>query len=281
MKHGSIMPNMHCPRWIVSLMILLLAGCSSFGPKRIPGDHLSYNEAVARSANEQMLLNLVRLRYQHVPLFLAINSVLTQYTYVGEAGVSGTRESAAGDLGWSVGGQAGVLYAERPTVTFSPLAGEEFAKQLLTPIPSDRLFSLVQSGWSKEQLLIMGLERINHVENLPFQLTPSSENLEQARTFHRMVGLIMELARHRLVEVRTDETTEPASRVLVIEAGRLVGDCPPSEMGHYLGRKSMLKLLLSDDGCLENLPEPQDIIMGCLEVCCFKTGAHWVFSRLK
>ena len=46
---------------------------------------------------------------------------------------------------------------------------------------------------------------------------------------------------------RLEEVAILADRVLVIEAGRLVGDCPPSELGRYLGRNSMLKLLLSDE----------------------------------
>ena len=49
---------------------------------------------------------------------------------------------------------------------------------------------------------------------------------------------------------RLEEVAILADRVLVIEAGRLVGDCPPSELGNYLGRKSMLKLRLSDESLI-------------------------------
>ena len=38
-----------------------------------------------------MLLNLVRLRYLDVPVFLRVSSVVTQYTYEGEAGLEGRR----------------------------------------------------------------------------------------------------------------------------------------------------------------------------------------------
>lgn len=46
---------------------------------------------------------------------------------------------------------------------------------------------------------------------------------------------------------RLEEVSILADRILVIDAGRLVGDCPSAELGHYLGRKSMLKLLLPDE----------------------------------
>ncbi|MGD8805210.1 MAG: ABC transporter ATP-binding protein [Chloroflexota bacterium] len=49
---------------------------------------------------------------------------------------------------------------------------------------------------------------------------------------------------------RLEEVAILADRVLVIEAGRLVGDCPPAELGRYLGRKSMLKLLLADEALI-------------------------------
>lgn len=49
---------------------------------------------------------------------------------------------------------------------------------------------------------------------------------------------------------RLEEVTILADRVLVVEAGRLVGDCPPGELSRYLGRQSMLKLLLADEALI-------------------------------
>ncbi len=40
-----------------------VVGCGSLGPGRVPGDNFNYNEAIAQSSREQMLLNLLRLRY--------------------------------------------------------------------------------------------------------------------------------------------------------------------------------------------------------------------------
>jgi ABC-type multidrug transport system ATPase subunit len=55
-------------------------------------------------------------------------------------------------------------------------------------------------------------------------------------------GKTLVFSSHRLEEVVT-----LADRVLVIEGGRLVADCPPAELSHVLGRKAMLKLLLPDE----------------------------------
>lgn len=46
---------------------------------------------------------------------------------------------------------------------------------------------------------------------------------------------------------RLEEVSALADRVLVIEAGKLVADCPPAELGSHLGSKAMLKLHLADE----------------------------------
>jgi hypothetical protein len=112
---------------------ILLAACS-IGPGRVPPDRFDYNEALARSSKEQLLINLVRLRYGDVPVFLAVDSVLTQYVYAGDVSLTGSVGRASGDSLSSVTGAAGAAYIERPTVTYSPVTGEKFAEQLLDPI---------------------------------------------------------------------------------------------------------------------------------------------------
>ena len=65
--------------------------------------------------------------------------------------------------GLSIGGKG--KYADRPTITYTPLTGKKFAKSLLTPIPPHALFSLVQSGWSAEFVFSMCLSAVNDLSN--------------------------------------------------------------------------------------------------------------------
>ncbi len=206
---------------VVSFLIMLclfLPACGRFGPRQVARDSFNYNEAIARSSSEQMLINLVRLRYREVPVFLAVGSVLTQYFYGGEA-------SAGAIFGKPIGGasdqianvNARTVYFERPTITYSPLAGQEFTQQLLTPIPDELIFSLVQSGWPPDQLLMMSLERLNHMENIPFSYRSSAESLEELRTFHHMVQIIIKLSRRRSLEMQSDNSVTPHTRSLVFK----------------------------------------------------------------
>lgn len=197
---------------------LFLASCSALGPRNIPNDRFDYNEAISRSANEQMLLNLVRMRYRDVPVFLAVTAVLTQYVYSGRVSVAGSGGSSLGDPLYQVGGSAAGIYIERPTITYSPLTGEKFAKQLLTPIPGETLFSLIQSGWPAGQLLTMGIERLNRVENVSFQPLLSQENVERRDAFQHAVRLIVELGKRRAIEMQRDEAKPEGPRYLVFES---------------------------------------------------------------
>jgi len=237
------------------ILCLLLSACGRFGPRQIPRDSFNYNEAIARSSNEQMLMNLVRLRYREVPVFLAVGSVLTQYFYGGEATANaafGKITDHSTDKFFDAG--ARMVYFERPTITYSPLAGQEFTQQMLTPIPNELVFSLVQSGWPPDQLLTMSLERLNHLENIPFGSIPSAESLEELRTFNHVVQLIIELSRRRVLEMQSNiketlntrsfvfgQTQDDDTRALIDELKSMLGLSPDHSSfrvtGRLIGRK--------------------------------------------
>ena len=67
----------------VGLALMLgVAGCS-FGPKVLERTHSKYNESIRRVYEEQLLQNLVRMRYNEVPFRLNVQSVAAQYELAG------------------------------------------------------------------------------------------------------------------------------------------------------------------------------------------------------
>ena len=190
---------------------LTLTACSSFGTDRMAPDRFDYNQAIGQSSNQQMLLNLVRLRYRDVPVFLSVSSVLSQYVYLGRANL-------AAATGSSVSGGLGVSYIDRPTISYSPLSGEEFAQQLLTPIPSASIFSLAQSGWPAGQLMMMSFERLNHLNNIAFGPVLSQEQVKQMKKFELAIKLIVELGKHNGFDSYRGEGKDAKNRYLVFEA---------------------------------------------------------------
>ena len=65
-------------RWRLLGLALASAGCS-FGPRALESTHGQYNEAVKRVAEEELLLNVVRLRYDDNLTLLDVSSIATQY----------------------------------------------------------------------------------------------------------------------------------------------------------------------------------------------------------
>jgi len=204
-------------RGLAGLVVLffLLGGCAAIGAHRVPADRFDYNEAIARSAREQMLTNLVRIRYLDFPAFLSVSSVITSYTYQGGVGVQGAVgiDNPAVD---QVGGSANLSYSERPTITYTPISGHEFTRRLLTPIPVEAIFALAQAGWAVDVLLLTGINRINDVSNMSFAAVPPPgevemdrqrrEDAENARRFQRVVRLMLSLAERGAIEFQKKDS---------------------------------------------------------------------------
>jgi hypothetical protein len=179
----------------------------------VPPDRFDYNEAIARSSKEQLLINLVRLRYDDVPVFLAVDSVLTQYVYAGDVTLTGSVGRTGGDSLSTFTGALGATYFERPTVTYSPVTGEKFAEQMLSPISDGLILSLVQSGWPAYEVLIMSLERLNDLQNLTFEsYRPVAD--EELRRFEQAVRLLIELAGREAVGTKTRSPEKPDGQQL-------------------------------------------------------------------
>jgi hypothetical protein len=127
------------PRTILmpSLVVLLASACTTgLGPRAVRSERPDYNQQIVRSADGELLLNLVRLRYNESPLFLELGGVVAQYSYDSSLNASG-QINGTGPSGATVG--TGLAYSEKPTITYTPLAGEEFATRMLTPIPLDSI----------------------------------------------------------------------------------------------------------------------------------------------
>ena len=72
------------------VLLIASAGCaSSYGPKTIPSARFDYNQAISQSWDQQLLLNLVRLRYRDNPLFVDVTSVTAGYTVERSAAIGG------------------------------------------------------------------------------------------------------------------------------------------------------------------------------------------------
>jgi hypothetical protein len=163
---GSILANKGRAKLLCACLLLFsltVTGCRTLGPRTISRDRFDYTSAISDSWKRQMLLNLVKLRYSDAPVFLDVSSIITQYSLEATVSASASwKEVLAGDS-QTLG--AGGRYVDRPTITYSPLTGEQFTRNLLTPIPPGAIFSLIQAGWPIDRIFAVCVQSINGIDN--------------------------------------------------------------------------------------------------------------------
>jgi hypothetical protein len=192
-------------RFALGVLALLASGCATgLGPKAVRSERPDYNHQIRRSGDAELLLNLVRLRYNDSPLFLDLGTIVAQYGYDASLNASGT--VGAGDNTATIG--TGLSYSEKPTITYTPLTGDQFATRMLTPIALESFMLFEQTGWSGERLMLIGVQRVNDLFNAPTASGPTPKHMpdyeafaEFAERFHRLqtaglVGLNWEMKEH-------------------------------------------------------------------------------------
>jgi hypothetical protein len=203
----------------VMLIVLVTAGCASIGPGTVPRDRLDYISAVGESWKEQTLLNVVRLRYGDAPSFVDVSSVISAYTFQGQVAVGGQFSSNVtatipSSLA-TVGG--GASYLDRPTITYTPLAGDKFARSLLRPLPPSEVFELVQSGYPADSVLLMTTRAVNGIYN---RSGIGARTREADPEFYPVLDALRRLQLSGAVSIRLVKRGSDESGILILSSKR-------------------------------------------------------------
>ena len=159
------------PNAAPAVLILALAcglaatGCKHLGPQSIAVDRFDYSPSIGDSWKQQTLLNIVKLRYMDLPVFVDVASIVAGYSMQTGGSLNGTLSSKGAIQGnfLAAGGQA--IYTDRPTITYVPLTGEKFLRGLMTPIDPKNIFFMLQSGYPADFILGLTVESLNGVRN--------------------------------------------------------------------------------------------------------------------
>ena len=181
---------------------LTLASCTHLGPKTVAVDRFDYSTAIADSWKQQTLLNIVKLRYMDLPVFVDVASVVSGYSLQTGISANGTLSSDRAIQGnfASVGAQA--IYIDRPTITYVPMTGDKFMRSLITPIDPKNIFFLLQSGYAADFILSMTVESLNSVRN---RSTAGGAVREADPAFMRALELLREVQAAGAFGMRVEE----------------------------------------------------------------------------
>lgn len=178
-----------------------------------------YNEAVTRVSEEQLLLNVVRLRYNDNPTRLDVASIAAQYELSG---------SAEARPFFAAPNPAGSVFetftqilpdimasaANRPTISLTPLDDPDTIRGLFTPATLDGIVFLAETSYPLSTVFQLFVEYMNHVPNAPSASGPPRGIIPEFHDFRRAAEIMQQLKDvGDLQFVREERLTEYGSRL--------------------------------------------------------------------
>ena len=196
----------------VAVLVAALTGCGGLGPSMLQSSRLQYNEAVKKTTEEQLLLNIVRLRYTDTPSSLAVSSIAAQFEVTKSFQLTPFFVASGAEVAKSYAAvlpQLGIAGADRPTLSFTPLDDQEFTRKLFTPIPLDGLLYLAKTTWPIATVFRLYLENLNWISNAETASGPTPKSAPVFLDFQRGVRALQTLQDRGAIVFSVEERTEP------------------------------------------------------------------------
>jgi len=212
----------------------LLVGCNVVGPSAIRSGRLAYNEVIAETDSQQMLLAVIRTRYEESGSLLAVASVTANFRVTTSTAIQfgfGNDDNYAGNL---VPFGAGAIYEENPTISYRPVAGEKYARQLMSPIPVAVLARFAGTLAEPAPVYTALVSSVNGIDNPDFLFSSAQVDPK----FSRFVTIMTELTQaHRLHWVEDPHNAGSFSIVIDRFAPSYVAEV--AELLHVLGLSAL------------------------------------------
>jgi hypothetical protein len=159
---------------LLSIIGLTAAGCAVAGTTAIRNGRAAYNEAMVATNNEQLLAMIVRMRYEEPSGLLAVASITANVRIQASVGAQfgvGPESNYSGNL---VPLSAGALYEENPTISYTPVQGQQYLRQMLSPLPLDFMVLLLSALGDSPATMTLLIKGINGIRNPEFLTNPSA-----------------------------------------------------------------------------------------------------------
>lgn len=191
--------------------LTLAAGCRSIGPGTMDRDQLDYGQSVGDNWKNQMLANIVKLRFSDMPVFMDVGSIVSGYSMETQVSARvGFSDSFTGSDSQGLG--AGGKFTDRPTITYIPKTGDDYLRSLMTPVEPRNLLALIQVGYDADLLFTWAVQAINGVHNY----SVAKDKFQSDPEFQEFSALTRELQNLGVVGWEFEDDPNTKEEVLLV-----------------------------------------------------------------
>ena len=230
------------------LLSLILVGCQvpSTVALRGSGGRNAFNTTLQMTSNEQLLLNLIRLRYCDTPFFLNVTNITNQVAVETKGGLKMVMPGFNQDNPSNIDGA--VSWRSQPTIVYTPIEGRQFSELLLKPIDLLFIQQLVYSGWDIDRVFKLSVQSFDNIYNAPTASGPFPNISPIYKDFYRVVELMHYFQKRNELHIGIKGDTNHTDQVDLSEGiqiffpnngdeskelATLLGDVQPKE-GYYM-----------------------------------------------
>jgi hypothetical protein len=209
--------------------------------------HGRYYESVRLVNEEELLRNLIHIRYNEFPLALNVSSIAAQYELSGQAEArpfflapNPSNSNVIFKTFTAILPDLLVEGANRPTITLMPGNEAETIREFLTPIPTETLVFLTETSWPASTIARLWIERLNGVPNAVSASSPQRGIISDFARFLRIAELLHIAQDNELAFVRAEERFQEVGAPLPAEALTAAAEIEAAKNG--------MEYRASDDG---------------------------------
>lgn len=232
---------------LLASFIVLLTSCSVPSTVALNGraGRNAFNTTLQTTTNEQLLLNVVRLRYCDAPYFLNVQNITNTVTFEANGralfNFPGFNEKNPAEV------TGGIGWKSSPTIVYAPVDGRQFSELLLQPIDLRFLQQLIYSGWDVDRVFRIAVQNFDNLCNAPTASGPYPRYDLSHENFFRVTRLLRHFQErnqlHVGVKVEGEKDVETCRSLQIYfpqngseskELAKLLGDISPYGEGYYI-----------------------------------------------
>jgi hypothetical protein len=190
---------------------LAAEGCS-FGPRMLEHSYGPYYESLRHVDEEELLRNLVHVRYHEASGALNVASIAAQYELTGQAEArpffiapNPSNSNVIFRTFTAILPDLLATGSNRPTISLVPGNQSDEIRKFLTPMTLENLVFLNQTGWPVSDLLRLWASALNGVASADPESGAACNGIAVPTRYHRALELLQAAADRELLSIAVED----------------------------------------------------------------------------